>query len=82
MPEWRLAKCILWATLPEGVGRQGQLVLHPSLPQVYEEFLKQINLGGTRRQHQISIAAAGGSLFGFNWLTACAMRDTWRTLVG
>ena len=81
MPESRLAKCILWATLPEGVGRRGRLA-NPSLPQVYEEYLKQLDLGGTRRQHQDRMAAAGGSLFGFNWLTACAMRDTWRTLVG
>ena len=42
----------------------------------------QLDLGGARREHQDRMAAAGGSLFGFNWLSACLVRDTWRTLVG
>ena len=59
MPESRLAKCILRATLPEGVGRRGRLD-NPSLPQVYEEHLQQLDLGGARRQHQDRMEAAGG----------------------
>ncbi|GAB4816412.1 hypothetical protein N2152v2_003458 [Parachlorella kessleri] len=67
MPESRLAKCILWATLPEGV---------------YEEHLKQLDLSGARRQQQDKMIAGGGSRVAFNWLSACAMKDTWRSLVG
>ena len=62
------------------MGRRVRLA-NPSLPQVYEEYLKQLDLGGVRRQHQDRMAA-GGSLFGFNWLSACLVKDTWRTLVG
>ncbi|GAB4817192.1 hypothetical protein N2152v2_004238 [Parachlorella kessleri] len=60
MPESRLAKCILWATLPEGVGRRGRLA-NPLLPQVYEEHLKQLDLSGARRQQQDKMNAGGGS---------------------
>ncbi|GAB4821010.1 hypothetical protein N2152v2_008056 [Parachlorella kessleri] len=81
MPESRLAKCILWATLPEGVGRRGRLA-NPLLPQVYEEHLKQLDLSGARRQQQDKMNAGGGSRVAFNWLSACAMKDTWRSLVG
>ncbi|GAB4823899.1 hypothetical protein N2152v2_010945 [Parachlorella kessleri] len=72
MPESRLAKCILWATLPDGVGRRGRLA-NPLLPKVYEEHLKQLDLGGARRQHQDRMDAEGGLRFGFNWLSACAI---------
>ncbi|GAB4824076.1 hypothetical protein N2152v2_011122 [Parachlorella kessleri] len=81
MPESRLAKCILWATLPEGVGRRGRLA-NPLLPQVYEEHLKQLDLSGARRQQQDKMNAWGGSRVAFNWLSACALKDTWRSLVG
>ncbi|GAB4822488.1 hypothetical protein N2152v2_009534 [Parachlorella kessleri] len=67
MPESRLAKCILWATLPEGVGRRGRLA-NPLLPQVYEEHLKQLDLSGARRQQQDKMNAGGGSRVAFNWL--------------
>ncbi|GAB4822597.1 hypothetical protein N2152v2_009643 [Parachlorella kessleri] len=60
MPESHLAKCILWATLPEGVGRRGRLA-NPLLPQVYEEHLKQLDLSGARRQQQDKMNAGGGS---------------------
>ncbi|GAB4815574.1 hypothetical protein N2152v2_002620 [Parachlorella kessleri] len=51
----------------------------PSL--VYEEHLKQLDLSGARRQ-QDKMNAGGGSRVAFNWLSACAMKDTWRSLVG
>ncbi|GAB4818544.1 hypothetical protein N2152v2_005590 [Parachlorella kessleri] len=54
MPESRLAKCILWATLPDGVGRRGRLA-NPLLPQVYEEHLKQLDLGPFEVRHLLRL---------------------------
>jgi hypothetical protein len=80
MTDCRIAKQMLWATLPDGVGRPGRRP--PTLPQVYAQHLERLNLGHARRQYQAQMGKEGRPLFGFSWLHACADRDAWRELVG
>ena len=77
MEDGRLAKQLLWGTLPEGVGRPGRRT-NPLLPQVYHKHLCTLDLSQSRRDFQ----KTASNKFGFSWLIACSDRDTWRELVG
>ena len=78
----RLARRLLWATLPGGVGASGGQTIQ-FLPNVYSDQLKILepHLSAARRDWQSNRASQGESLFGFSWLCACADRDSWRKLI-
>lgn len=82
MDNSRLAKQLLWATLPEGRRRRGRP--NPSLPNVYAARLEHIQplLDEARTQYQARMMIEGGSLHGFSWLVECADRAAWRKLIG
>jgi hypothetical protein len=80
MDDSRIAKQLLWARLPEGVGRPGRRT-NPLLPQTYHDSLTTLDLTSARKAFQGQRAAEGGSMFGFCWLDACKERDSWRSLV-
>jgi hypothetical protein len=77
MEDGRLAKQLLWGTLPVGAGRPGRRT-NPLLPQVYHRHLCTLDLSQSRREFQ----KTASNKFGFSWLIACSDRDTWRELVG
>ena len=80
MSDARLAKQLLWAALPEGIGRTGRPT-QPLLPQVYHSHLLSLDITSQRRAWQYRRQQEGESIFGFCWLHACEDRDTWRALV-